>query len=184
SYTVLGSQGGSIADLKVSASSIEIKPVQVEIEHTKEKPNVKNEYDDVVSPFHSELSKLDAKAKILRSKGYEEAYQSAMKIHSTLTQAYETLQKDGNRQTFNETCTGIIEKQRPILDKNKGWSEFLVNLAIAIPTLGIGLLIKGAINWAQNKSFFFVHKTASGKIVDEIQDKLDPSPRSHGVNNK
>jgi len=87
-------------------------------------------------------------------------------------------QLDGNRQTFNKACTDIIEEKRPILDSHRGWSEFLTNLAIAISTLGIGLLIKGAINVAHNRSFFFVHKTETGKIIDEIQNELELSPCS------
>jgi hypothetical protein len=131
---------------------------------------------DLVSPFHSQLSKLESKAKLLLKDGHKDAYASAMNIHSTFTNAFKQLQKDGDHQTFNKTCTDVLTKERPQLEKHRGWSEFLINLAIAIPTAGIGLLVKGAINLAQNKSFFFVHKTESSKIVDEIQDKLDQGP--------
>lgn len=136
---------------------------------------VANGHDGAVSPFHQALSKLKTKAELLKNNGYEDAYKNAMEIHATLAKADETLRHNGNRQIFNKTCTDIIEKKRPILDSHRGWSEFLINLAIAIPTLGLGLLIKGAINVAQNKSFFFVHKTETGKIVDEIQSELGPS---------
>ncbi len=183
SYTVLGSQGGPVVDYRAAVHTVltNVKSSEsadlslAELDCAKDKSLVKDEYSDMVSPFHSELSKLEAKANLLRSEGHQDAYKKAMEIHTTLDQAYKTLQHDGNRLVFNQVCTDIIAKNRPGLDKHRGWSEFLVNLAIAIPTLGIGLLIKGAINLAQNKSFFFVHKTNTGKIVDEIQKKLDRS---------
>ncbi|MGL6029057.1 MAG: tetratricopeptide repeat protein, partial [Legionella sp.] len=140
-----------------------------------------NEHDDKLSPFHQALYKLKAKAELLKNKGYGDAYEHAMVIYFTLVRAHNALRQDGDRNVFNETCTDIIKKKRPILDSHRGWSEFLINLAIAIPTLGVGLLIKGVINVAQNKSFFFVHKTETGEIVNEIESTLDLSPHSHGT---
>ncbi|KTD43389.1 Dot/Icm T4SS effector Wip [Legionella quateirensis] len=201
-YRVLGVQGGPVAQLKAHAeekidigakSNKEEQPFEVPVkspgldvriepgvpeqsivDQNKSKPQ--RAPQDLVSPFHSELSKLEAKAKLLLKDGHKDAYASAMNIHTTFTQAFKQLQKDGDQQTFNTTCTDVLAKERPQLEKHRGWSEFLINLAIAIPTVGIGLLVKGAINLSQNKSFFFVHQTESSKIVDEIQDKLDQGP--------
>lgn len=198
-YRVLGVQGGPVAQLQALADEKEqpekvpvkspVPDVRVELPipdqsipvkdqsipvQTKSKPQP--EPQDFVSPFHSQLSKLESKAKLLLKDGHMDAYVSAMAIHTTFTNAYIQFHKGGDYQTFNKTCTDVIDKERPQLDKHRGWSEFLINLAIAIPTAGIGLLVKGAINLAQNNSFFFVHKTESSKIVDEIKDKLDQGP--------
>lgn len=192
-YKVLGVQGGSLAQLKADAAEEvdsviqsdkkeqpERTPAQSSVPEVQVEPFIpsqnKSAPQDLVSPFHSELYKLENKAMELLRDGHLDAYQSAMNIRSTLTDAFQQLQKDGDRQTFNKTCTDVINQERPQLQKHRGWSEFLINLAIAIPTAGIGLLVKGAINLAQNRSFFFVHKTESSKIVDEIQDKLDQGP--------
>ena len=101
------------------------------------------------------------------------AYESAMRIYFTLKDAFDTLQIDKDHAQFNETCRTVIALERPELDKHRGWSEFLINLAIAIPTLGLGLIVKGIINKFHHNAFFFVHKTDSAGIVDEIQETLN-----------
>ncbi|KTD37407.1 hypothetical protein Lmor_0599 [Legionella moravica] len=196
-YKVLGVQGGPLAQLEADAveevsrviqsdkkEHSERTPAQSSVPEVRVEPPItsqiiskpQQEPQDLVSPFHSELYKLRTKAMELLRDGHVEAYQSAMKIHGTLTDAFTQLQKDGDRQTFNKTCTDVINQERPQLEKHRGWSEILINLAIAISTAGIGLLVKGAINLANDNSFFHVHKTKSSKIVDEIQDKLDQGP--------
>ena len=76
-------------------------------------------------------------------------------------------------KVFKKNCNHHIRTAREVLDNHRGWSEFLTNLALAILTAGIGLLIKGGINLANNKQFFFVHKTDSAKKLDEIEEEIN-----------
>lgn len=76
---------------------------------------------------------------------------------------------------FKNDSSQAIKEARDVLDKHRGWSEFLANLAIGITTLGVGLLIKGVINVSLNQNFFFVHKTDSAKRLDLLQDVVNSS---------
>jgi hypothetical protein len=59
------------------------------------------------------------------------------------------------------------------LDKHRGWSEFLTNLLLAIGTLGLGLVLKGAINTENNRYFFFVHETKSSRLAQAITTAIE-----------
>ena len=157
-YRVLGVQGGPVVQRQALADE--------------KMEDVGSDKDD----FNVQLSKLESKAQRLRKDGHQKAYDSAINIHTTVTNAFIQLRIDRDYPTFNQTCMDVIAKERPRLDQHRGWSELLINLAIAIPTAGIGLLVKGAINLSHNKSFFFVHKTASSIIVDEVLDDLQRLP--------
>lgn len=195
-YSVLGAQGGSLAQLQALNDQKELdreslnSSIISDVQLSQMNKNNKKEIDlelvnesklgsvilvDSINPFQSQLSKLKSKAEILLKDGHSEAYRSAINIHTDFINAYKQLQQDGNYQKFNKICTDVITKERPKLEKHRGWSEFLINLTLAISTAGIGLIVKGAINLSQNRSFFFARKTNSAKIVDEIQDKLNES---------
>lgn len=163
-YMILGVLGSSVAQVK--ALFDKEKP----IDSTKLKPQ--QQPQNLVNPFQIELSKLKTKARSLLKNGHNDAFKSAMNIRRTLEVAFKIFQMDKDHDKFKTVCTNVIINERPQLDKHRGWSQLLINLTILIITLGIGLLIKGAINLSQHKSFFFVHKTDSSKIVDQIQSKL------------
>mgnify|MGYP000151961249 CR=1 FL=1 len=136
-------------------------------------------FSDAADPgadFLAKLETLKGKAEQLRDDGHSDAYNSAMAIYDKLNAAYRTLDKDGHKADFQTTCHDAINDNRSVLDNHRGWSEFLVNLALAVTTLGIGLLIKGVVNYATNRSFFFVHQTASAKLVDGIDSIIDEVP--------
>lgn len=151
SYVVLGSQCNLIAALEETM----------------------DERVDLENPFYRMLNKLSTKAKTLKKDGHMDAYTKAIDIYNALNKTYKTLQEGGDYDVYKNTCAKIIAENRPVLDKHRGWSEFLTNLALAICTFGVGVLIKGGYNLTQKRRFFFVHKTKTGKIVDEIQNKLD-----------
>lgn len=75
--------------------------------------------------------------------------------------------------TFKQNCDGLITTAHKSLDKHRGWSEFLINLTIGIVTVGVGLIIKGAVNYAMNKSLFFAHQTESSKTVDNVSEHIN-----------
>lgn len=81
-------------------------------------------------------------------------------------------------KTFKEQSLGLIRAAHDVLDAHRGWSEFLVNLTLGILTAGVGVVIKGLINWGCNHSFLFVHQTKSSQLLDKIEDvvvnKADP----------
>lgn len=178
-FLALGTQGGPLHQLDGIAfeeldGGESVKSDR--IEEASESSTLQNAHVDIPSSFHSQLAKLEAKADLLRMDGHTDAYTSAMSIHSSLKNAYNQLEQDNDHAQFNKTCTEAINQGRPVLDKHRGWSEFLINLAIGLPTVGIGLLIKGVINVAQNKSFFFVHKTISSEIVDNLKESINQTP--------
>ncbi|CEG55648.1 Dot/Icm T4SS effector Wip [Legionella fallonii] len=160
---------GTMPKLQNQHANVNIVPVKTEPAYVA----------DIANPFLSQLHKLKSKANELHQNGHTEAYTSAMEIHSKLEKAYRDLKGNHNIDNFRAKCTDVIAKQRPVLDKHRGWSEFLVNLVLLISTAGIGLLIKGAINVANNKSFFFVHKTQSTQIVDDLQSTIENNPSSN-----
>ena len=108
------------------------------------------------------------------------------------TTLYDKLNEEKNRyikqitpehyEHFEKNCKEHINTARPVLDKHRGWSEFLVNLAIGVTTLGVGLLIKGAVNLANNKNFLAVHQTDSSKKLDEIEDSIQNANPRPGKN--
>ncbi len=75
-------------------------------------------------------------------------------------------------QAFEQNCDKLFQEAHVELDKHRDWSEFLINLAIGVFTIGAGLLIKGLINYAGDKSFFHVHQTKSNGLLNDLQEDL------------
>lgn len=129
----------------------------------------------VASPsvqFSLQLRQLIKKAKKLLDDGHAKAAKSAMNLLSSLYNAHEQYQEDNDYSAFNNTCNKAIEKHRPQLEQHRGWSELLINLLLTVATVGLGLIVKGIYNLATNRSFFFVHQTESGQILDEIKEGI------------
>ncbi|MDI9819399.1 MULTISPECIES: hypothetical protein [unclassified Legionella] len=106
----------------------------------------------------------------------EEAYQAAKTLHEKLTEKGKFFFNDPtpkNYQVFKGQCEDHIKSARIRLEEHRGWSEFLGNLALGIATLGLGLLVKGAINLANNRSFIFFCKTDSERKLDGIMAAID-----------
>ncbi|KTD52487.1 aminotransferase class V-fold PLP-dependent enzyme [Legionella quateirensis] len=139
------------------------------------------------SQFNQQLDLLQQKIDELTTREKDALLKSDMDIYEHLKKAkiaaitlHEGLSdagaryfiKNDNYQTFKTTCDQLLKKAHIELDKHRGWSELLINLAIGLSTIGIGLLVKGAINLANNQSFFFVCKTKSSKMLDDLEDKI------------
>ncbi|WP_298622214.1 hypothetical protein [uncultured Legionella sp.] len=102
----------------------------------------------------------------------DDAYEAVLKLEKKLRTAgdkYFANPSENNYFTFKNQCDRKIKSARKILDKHRGWSEFLINLAIGICTLGLGLLVKAGINLAMNKPCLFVHNTVSAQKLNEIE---------------
>ena len=103
----------------------------------------------------------------------KKAQVAAITLHEGLSDAGSSyFRTHNNNQMFQTTCDQLLKKGHLELDKHKGWSEFLINLAIGLSTLGLGLLVKGAINLVNNQSFFYVCKTKSAKILDALEESI------------
>jgi hypothetical protein len=118
---------------------------------------------DQVNPVHNKLE----------HKNLNDAYNAVLKLEKALKAEgtkYFTNPSENSYFKFKAGCDRHIKSARNILDQHRGWSEFLINLAIGIFTLGIGLLVKAGVNLAINKPFFFVHNTDSAQKLNEIDD--------------
>lgn len=111
----------------------------------------------------------------------QEAVITANTLYEQLNHEKSCFIKEINPQSyelFDKNCKEHINTARTVLDKHRGWSEFLVNLVIGVTTLGVGLLIKGAVNLANNKNFLDVHQTDSSKKLNEIEESIqNANPR-------
>ncbi len=109
--------------------------------------------------------------------GTEKASQAAHKLYEQLDEAGAIyFSKAPTMETYGEfksNCDAYIKEARKELDQHRDWSEFLTNLALAIGTLGIGLLVKGAINVANNRAFFFAYETDSSKKIGKLEEAID-----------
>ncbi|RUR17216.1 ankyrin repeat domain-containing protein [Legionella sp. km535] len=101
-----------------------------------------------------------------------EAYQTATTLHTRLTEATESYLIHHNFDAYKNETKELINTAHKTLDKHRGWSEFLVNLSLALLG-GVGLMVKGIVNLASNRSFFFVHQTASSKILDHLEEEIN-----------
>ncbi|KTD71891.1 hypothetical protein [Legionella tucsonensis] len=109
------------------------------------------------------------------------AWDVATKLHQTLSGQADVYFANPNHdtyKTFKDQSLNLIRDAHHALDEHRGWSEFLVNLALGVSTAGVGIVIKGLINWGCNRSFLFVHQTKSSQLLDKIEDvvvnKADP----------
>lgn len=99
------------------------------------------------------------------------AYIAANTLYAALKAEGETYFKNptlGTYQVFKTNCKKQIEIARKELSDHRGWSEFLSNLALGLTTLGLGILIKGIINHANNRHFLFACKTKSEEELDNL----------------
>lgn len=118
----------------------------------------------------------DRKGNTQASARLENAREAAFILHRDLKAAGTIYFNQPNRatyRTFKRDCDALIQTARRHLDQHSGWSEFLVNLALGIATAGVGVLVKGLINLAMDRSFFFVHKTDSSKKVDDLEKDVN-----------
>ena len=127
-----------------------------------------------------ELKITDIKTRMLLALGNGEAsnhkklrlaYDAASTLHAALTAEGEIYFKNPNRATYQKfkiNCGKQIDIAREELSLHRGWAEFLANLALGLATLGLGILIKGAVNHAKHRHFLFVCKTRSEEELDDL----------------
>lgn len=74
--------------------------------------------------------------------------------------------------TFKENCDKHILAARPEIDKHRGWSKILINIAAIVLSAGVGYLIAAGVNLALNKGKFTFFSTDSSLKVDEIAESV------------
>jgi hypothetical protein len=168
-------------------SDVNLPPTKDEPGVTKDKMQPAALKNEVKLKFHLQLDLLKDKMDDLASRrekhrnnpeefeSFDKAWNAANTLHTELDKAgtvYFNHPTPRSYQTFENTCNKLIDDAHVELDKHRGWSELLVNLAIGILTVGAGLLVKGVINLAMNKSFFHVHQTKSSELLDDIKTDI------------
>ena len=127
--------------------------------------------------FTEQLKMLNDKVVELDRRGASKAHKAAVELYAKLNQAGEDYFANKpttqSHKIFTKDCTTSINEARKELDKHRGWSEFLTNLLLAIGTLGLGLVLKGAINTENNRYFFFVHETKSSRLAQAITTAIE-----------
>ena len=69
-------------------------------------------------------------------------------------------------------CLDAIKTAHKELDKHRGWTEILGNLAIFIFGFGFGFIAKGFYNMANDKPFLFFTKTSSAEMLDDTEKSV------------
>ncbi|KTD57219.1 hypothetical protein [Legionella shakespearei] len=151
------------------------KPALLQAEQNFEKQFKFGALDKKIANLLARLSEAKLNNDTAQYHNLREAYFAAKNLRRDLTAAGVVYFNNPTKEQYREfktSCDGYLKTAHKTLDKHRGWSEFLVNLAIGIFTAGLGLLIKGGINLANNHSFFHVHKTASAKLLDDIEESV------------
>jgi hypothetical protein len=132
-------------------------------------------YDPASVNFRDEIMALTQKAGELKNKSMEQSnYKpAALKAHHlvvSLNKAAISYFNAGKMtpKEFINYGNKKIKEARPELEKHRGWSQILGNLALAIVGVGVGYLVLGILNKALTGRFLFF-RTESGEKLDDMQ---------------
>lgn len=118
------------------------------------------------------LFQLEIKTKSLKQRNETAAYRKAFELHKALRSAFlEYLNSDKGenaRKTLNKTWTCAINAAKSELEKHRGWSNFLINMLLVIPTLGAFMLYAGYQSSGRNFLFSFVD-TDSANCIKKLE---------------
>jgi hypothetical protein len=114
------------------------------------------------------LFQLEVKTESLKQRHETAAYEKARELHKALRYAFlEYLNSDKGenaRKNLDITWTFAINAAKPELEKHRGWSNFLVNMLLVIPTLGAFMLYAGYQSSGKNFLFPFIDKDSTNCI--------------------
>jgi hypothetical protein len=159
-------------------------------EPKKSKASNRSEHKDKKSKTNtrkkSNLAELDFKYNLLLLKHkmqafqnkpkYEKAYKAAFALHQVLeeegTKYFNGDLTPESYQKFKENCQRQIRISRKELNKHRGLSKILINIAAIILSGGVGYAFVAGINFAVNKGRFTLFATRSSQIVNKIKDSI------------
>lgn len=118
-----------------------------------------------LNPWIAALSEKKAE---LSKDGHDQAATKAQELLTVIENAMEAYTSGQiELDVYKKQVQGAITTAHDELDKHRGWKQFLVNLALAVFTLGIGYLIAAAY---QGCLFPAVHvATESEQKLDELE---------------
>ncbi len=154
------------------------KQREEDLHHREQKQRQQQKQEQNQQVFNAQLDLLlDKISEFEQRPGTEDARKAAYKLYTQLNTAaaiyFSQPPTVDAYKTFKSDCNAFIKEAREQLEMHRGWSEFLRNLALAVGTLGFGLLIKGFINVTNNRAFFFCSETDSSKRLGLISDTVN-----------
>lgn len=135
----------------------------------------RREFDKELLPLVNKIKNLEQRYRIAvinqdieKMPLLQEALETAKTLLTNLQQEgdnyYNVNANEDTLNHFKDNCVRHIENSRLVLEQHRNdWSELLTNLALAVCTAGIGLLIKGIANLAKGEDFHV--QTDSAKVI-------------------
>lgn len=136
----------------------------------------RREFDKELLPLVNKIKNLEQRYRIAvinqdieKMPLLQEALETAKTLLTNLQQEadnyYNVNANEDTLNHFKENCVRHIDNSRVVLEQHRNdWSELLTNLALAVCTAGIDLLVKGVANLAKGKDFLDV-QTDSAKVI-------------------
>ena len=159
-------------------------PLDGEIIETDD-PRKNNHYLDVGEfGFAHLMYKLKIKADSLDDRKEIDARDAANRLHQDLSKCFlEYLDSSEINEVaydhFKDIAISAIKREKPELEKQRGWKNFLVNLALFIVTLGVahvGAVIAEKITgkkYTDRQGLFSLTKTASAHLADDLEQNIN-----------
>ncbi|RUQ78856.1 hypothetical protein [Legionella septentrionalis] len=129
-------------------------------------------YQKAKENFEQHFVILEDKIKDLQQRNELKAVHAAETLLKNLKEAYNQHILNGGcaASEFKKDCNLALDHASAELSKHRGWGEFLGNLALAICSFGLLVIVKGVVNVRQNRNFFFLYHTDSAKKLHAIQE--------------
>ena len=152
-------------ELPVNVKSVHINNKAINLDEFRSKLK-----DKILKSLEPQLSIIEEKAKELKTRNYDNAYNAANSLHTALTNL-KNQYSSGTIQylAFKNGSMNEIKTARTELEKHRGWKDILGNVALCILGLGIGYLAICAF-----KGGFFKFNTDSAKKLDDLKHSIDP----------
>ncbi|WED42948.1 hypothetical protein [Legionella cardiaca] len=131
---------------------------------------------EAITTFTKQLAELAEKAAILAADNHINAAKRAFALYELLDTSFEKYQK-GNmtKEVFRETCATEMRIAHKELENHRGWKQVLLNLGLALASLGIGYIAACTANLVRTngKHFFFRCNTDSINKLIELDKTIN-----------
>ena len=125
-----------------------------------------NKFKDVNQFFENMLENLFKRIDDLSKNPnkHKKSIEEAVKLHDALLAATTNYKGDKNKEAFIAHCTAAIEASKPILEKELGWGDYLVNLLKSI----VNAVLSATNSVFKSNITLFAPNTAP--IVSEVEN--------------